>query len=137
MEQSTLLIIKPNVTAKNKSGEIIKIVEDHGFVIESIKKFRMDEELANEFYAEHTGKSFFAELMGFMLSGTVVAVVLRRENAITFLRELIGNTIKEKAKPGSIRYLYADSSTQNAVHASDSVGRAKIEIDLIFPEFKK
>jgi len=136
MEHNTLLLIKPNATAKNKIGAIIKMVEEHGFTVENLKMFRMDETLANEFYAEHVGKSFFEELMGFMLSGPIVGVVLRRENAVPFLRDLIGNTIKDKAMPGTIRFLYADSSTQNAVHASDAIERAKIEIDLIFPEWK-
>ena len=137
MKHNTLLLIKPNATAKNKIGAIIKMVEEHGFIVENLKMFRMDATLANEFYAEHVGKSFFEELMGFMLSGPIVAVVLHRDNAVTFLRELIGNTMFGKANPGTIRHLFADSSTQNAVHASDAIERAKVEIGLIFPEWKQ
>ncbi|MCD4817274.1 MAG: nucleoside-diphosphate kinase [Candidatus Cloacimonetes bacterium] len=137
MEHNTLLIIKPNATAKNKVGAIIKMVEDHGFIIERIKMFRFDEKLAKEFYTEHIGKPFFGRLMEFMLSGTVVGVVLHRDSAVPLLRELIGNTIIGKAKAGTIRYLFADTSTRNAVHASDSIARAKVEIELIFPELKQ
>ncbi len=133
MEQKTLLLIKPNATKKNKIGAIIKMVEDNGFVIEQLKMFAMDNELADTFYAEHLGKSFYPQLKSFMLSGKIVGTVLRREDAIVKLRELVGNTNFEKAAPGTIRFLFAASFTENAVHASDSPESAKREIALIFP----
>ena len=133
MEQKTLLLIKPNATKKNKIGAIIKMVEDNGFVIEQLKMFAMDNELADTFYAEHLGKSFYPQLKSFMLSGKIVGTVLRREDAIVKLRELVGNTNFEKAAPGTIRFLFAASFTENAVHASDSPESAKREIALILP----
>ena len=132
MKQNTLLLIKPNATRKHKIGSILKIVEDNGFVIEKLKMFTMDSELANTFYAEHIGKSFFPQLKSFMLSGKIVDAILSREDAIVKLRELVGNTNFEKAAPGTIRFLFADSFTENAVHASDSPESAEREIGLIF-----
>ncbi len=134
MEQNTLLLIKPNATKKNKIGSILKIIEDNGFVIDQLKMFTMDNELADIFYAEHIGKSFYPQLKSFMLSGKIVGAVLSREEAILKLRELVGNTNYEKAALGTIRFLFADSFTENAVHASDSPESAKREIALIFPK---
>ncbi len=134
MKQKTLLLIKPNATKKNKIGSILKIVEDNGFVIEQLKMFSMDNDLADTFYAEHIGKSFYPQLKSFMLSRKIVVAVLFREDAIVKLRELVGNTNFEKAAPGTIRFLFADSFTENAVHASDSPESAELEIALIFPK---
>ena len=135
MEHNTLLLIKPNITAKNKIGEILKIIEDHGFIIDRLKMFRMSEKIASEFYQEHKGKSFYGRLVEFMMSGTTVGAVLHRNNAVQMLRELIGNTDHQKAHPGTIRFLYGETITRNAVHASDSIEHAEREIKLIFPDF--
>ncbi len=134
MTEKTLLLIKPNATKKNAIGSILKMIEDNGFIIKKMKMFQMDDKLANKFYAEHKGKSFFESLKSFMLSGDIVGAVLEREEAISKLRELVGNTNPEKAALGTIRYLFADSFTENAVHASDSPSSAEREIGLIFPE---
>jgi len=134
MEQKTLLLIKPNATKKNKIGSILKIVEDNGFVIEQLKMFSMDNDLADTFYAEHIGKSFYPQLKSFMLSRKIVVAVLFREDAIVKLRELVGNTNFEKAAHGTILFLFADSFTENAVHASDSPESEELEIALIFPK---
>jgi len=134
MLQETLLLIKPNATKKNKIGEILRMIEANGFVIEKLKMFRMDKDLADEFYQEHLGKNFYEELSGFMRSGKIVGVVLSREEAIVKLRELVGHTDYTKANLGTIRSLYGDSMTENAVHASDSEVSAKREISLIFPQ---
>ncbi|HEX38267.1 MAG TPA: nucleoside-diphosphate kinase [Candidatus Cloacimonetes bacterium] len=134
MIEKTLLLIKPNATKKNAIGAILKMIEDNEFEITKLKMFRMDNELADKFYAEHIGKSFYETLKSFMLSGNIVGAVLIREDAIIKLRELVGNTNPEKAALGTIRYLFADSFTENAVHASDSSQSAKREIGLIFPE---
>lgn len=134
MKQNTLLLIKPNATRKHKIGSILKMVEENGFVVEKLKMFIMDNNFADRFYAEHIGKDFFPRLKSFMLSGKIVGAVLSREDAILKLRELVGNTNPEKAALGTIRFLYADSFTENAVHASDSPESAEREIRLIFPE---
>jgi nucleoside-diphosphate kinase len=136
MTGQTLLLIKPNATAKGHIGEIITIIEQNNYEIRQLKSFRFDLDLANAFYEEHVGKEFFARLVKFMTSGLTVAALLVKENAVSDLRALIGDTNPEKRKPGTIRYLYADSITENAVHASDSPKHAKREIDLIFPGHK-
>ncbi len=132
MEQNTLLLIKPNATKKHKIGAIMKMIEENGFVIEKLKMFKMDENLANKFYEEHIGKPFFESLKNFMKSGKIVGVVLSREDAILKLRELVGNTDCTKANLGTVRALYGDSMNENAVHASDSIESAEREIALIF-----
>ena len=133
MKQNTLLLIKPNSTEKNQIGSILKMVEENEFVIDQLKMFKMDEDLANAFYAEHLGKGFFDELSAFMRSGKIVGVVLSRENAVLKLRELVGNTDCTKAALGTIRSIYGKSIGENAVHASDSIESAEREIGLIFP----
>jgi len=134
MKQNTLLLIKPNSTGKNQIGSILKMVEENEFVIDQLKMFKMDEDLANAFYAEHLGKGFFDELSAFMRSGKIVGVVLSRENAVLKLRELVGNTDCTKAALGTIRSIFGESIGENAVHASDSIESAEREIGLIFPE---
>jgi len=134
MSQKTLLLIKPNATKKHVIGGILKMIEDNGFKIKKLKMFRMSNELADKFYAEHIGKNFFESLKSFMLSGDIIGAVLAREDAILKLRELVGNTNPEKAALGTIRFLFADSFTENAVHASDSPKSAEREIALIFPK---
>ncbi|MDY6915486.1 MAG: nucleoside-diphosphate kinase [Candidatus Cloacimonadota bacterium] len=137
MEHDTLFLIKPNVTAQKKIGEILQIVEKNGFTIEMLKMFQMNQETAEKFYAEHKGKSFYHRLLDFMTSGKTVAAVLHRNNAVPVLRELIGDTDFHKARPGTIRFLYADSITRNAVHASDSIESANREINIIFPDYNR
>jgi len=132
MKQKTLLLIKPNSTGKNQIGSILKMVEENEFVIEQLKMFKMDEDLANAFYAEHLGKGFFDELSTFMRSGKIVGAVLSREDAVLKLRELVGNTDCAKAALGTVRSIYGESIGENAVHASDSIESAEREISLIF-----
>ncbi len=134
MEYDTLFMIKPNATAKNNIGQILKMVEEHGFIIDWMKMIKFDEKLAGEFYSEHKGKPFYPRLVDFMKSGKTVAVVLHRNNAVQLLRKLVGDTDCEQANPGTIRYLFGDTITRNAVHASDSIESAKREIALVFPE---
>ncbi len=136
MEHETLLLIKPNITAQNKVGEILAIVEKNGFIIDHLKMCIMTDDTAAKFYAEHRGKSFYNRLLAFMKSGKTVAAVLHRDDAVKKLRELVGNTDYKKARMGTIRRLYGETVTRNAVHASDSIEHAKKEIEIIFPELK-
>ncbi|MDP8268067.1 MAG: nucleoside-diphosphate kinase [Candidatus Tenebribacter davisii] len=132
MKQKTLLLIKPNSTNLNKIGAILQIVEKNGFVIEDLKMFRMNCDLADAFYVEHLGKGFYNELSEFMRSGKIVGAVLSREDAVLKLRELVGNTDSTIAALGTIRSMYGISKGENAVHASDSIESAEREIALIF-----
>ena len=130
----SLLLIKPNATKRNLIGAIIKMLEDNRFQILHLKSFRMSDQLAADFYAEHHGKEFYHNLVEFMKSGMTIAVVLQKDNAIHDLRTLVGKTNPEEAEPGSIRYLYGETVRLNAVHASDCPKSAAREIKLIFPE---
>lgn len=134
MIEKTLLLIKPNATRKHHIGDILAIVEKHGFNILELKSFTFDLPLVNKFYEEHIGKEFFERLIAFMTSGLIVAALLEKDEAVYHLRELIGDTNPETRKMGSIRYLYADTMTENAVHASDTHDHALREIALIFPD---
>ena len=135
MEQYTLLLIKPDSTKKNHIGAILKIIEEHGFIIKELKMFQMDNETSSKFYAIHKGKDFYEKLLKFMRSGKTVAAVLQRDDAIQELRKLVGKTDYHNTKPETIRRIYGESITKNAVHASDSVEHAKTEIKIIFPDF--
>ena len=128
----TLLLIKPNATQKNVSGRIISIIEENGFIISNILLLKMSYDLAAKFYSVHKEKAFYKKLIDFMTSGNTIAIILEKENAVEDLRTLVGDTNPQKANIGTIRYLYADSLTFNAVHASDSDENAEKEIKIIF-----
>ncbi len=132
MNQQTLLLIKPNACKKNVIGRILDIAECNQFKIKQLKMFQMDHDLADRFYEMHIGKDFYQGLKDFMTSDVTVGVILEKDNAIDELRLLVGNTDPVKANPGTIRHMYGESITINAVHASDSEENAKREINIIF-----
>lgn len=132
----TLFLIKPDSTEKNRIGTILRMVEENGFIIKEMKMFTMDAEFAASFYDIHQGKYFYQRLVDFMCSGKTVACILYKKNAVNDLRDLIGETEYDNSKPGTIRHLYGETITRNAVHASDSEENAGIEIRKVFPEFK-
>jgi nucleoside-diphosphate kinase len=133
-EQQTLSIIKPNAVAKNAIGAICSRFEAAGLRIVAARMLQMSLEQASAFYAEHQGKPFFDELVGFMTSGPVLVMALEGEDAIAKNRELMGATNPEKAEPGTIRADFADSFTENAVHGSDAPETAEREIGFFFPD---
>ena len=128
----TLLIIKPDAVQSNNIGAILTIIENNGFEIVDIKKLTLTEEQANLFYQIHKDKSFFNNLITFVTSNPVVPVLLKRENAVKKLREIVGATDPLKAEKGTIRNLFGTNVTINAVHASDSDENADIEINFFF-----
>ncbi|MEA1971991.1 MAG: nucleoside-diphosphate kinase [Candidatus Cloacimonadota bacterium] len=130
MKERSLLLIKPN--ANKKIGSILKMLEDNFFEIVQLKKFLMERELANQFYAIHKERPFFDELVTFMTSDDIIAVEVQKENAVTRLREIIGATNPAEAKAGTLRYLFAKNITENGVHGSDSIENAKKELSIIF-----
>lgn len=133
MEQ-TLFMIKPDAVRARKIGAILAMVENAGFTIEAMRMVRLTPADARRFYAVHEGKPFLADLVEFMSSGPAVPCLLRRDNAILGLRDLIGATDPREAKPGTIRALHAESKGLNAVHASDSPESARTEIQFFFSE---
>ncbi|MEW5973335.1 MAG: nucleoside-diphosphate kinase [Pseudomonadota bacterium] len=130
--ERTLSIIKPDAVAKNVIGAIYSRFENAGLKIVAAKMMHLTREQAEGFYAVHKERPFFGELVGFMISGPVMIQVLEGENAVAKNRDLMGATDPKKAEPGTIRADFADSIDANAVHGSDSLENAKIEIDFFF-----
>jgi nucleoside-diphosphate kinase len=130
----TLLIIKPDAVAKNVIGEIIRRLEEKSFKVVELQKMHLTRAQAAEFYAVHRERSFYNDLIDFMTSGPCVPMVLERDNAVVFLREVIGSTNPENAAPGTIRKDFATNIQNNAVHASDSPENAAQEIAFFFGE---
>ncbi len=133
MERS-LILIKPDAFVRNLSGEIIARFERKGLGLVALKLMTMDRELAERHYEEHVGKPFFEELVSFITSGPLVAMVLEGEQAVEAARQVIGATNPLEASSGSIRGDYAIAVGQNMVHGSDSPTSAAREVGLFFPE---
>jgi nucleoside-diphosphate kinase len=130
----TLILVKPDAFARGLTGEIIARFERKGLKIVALKHMTADEALAKQHYAEHEGKPFFGELVEFITSGPLVAMVLEGEEAITAARQVIGATNPLEATTGSIRGDFAVAVGQNMVHGSDSVESGQREAALFFPE---
>ncbi|HIP18419.1 MAG TPA: nucleoside-diphosphate kinase [Sulfurovum sp.] len=133
MEQ-TLSIIKPDAVAKNVVGQILARFEAANLRIAATKKIRLSRVDAEAFYAIHAERPFFKDLVDFMISGPVVVTVLEGENAMAKNRELMGATNPAEAEAGTIRADFAESIDANAVHGSDSVENAEIEINFFFAQ---
>ena len=131
MEQ-TLSIIKPDAVAKNVIGQIYSRFENAGFRIVASKMIHLNQEMAEGFYAVHKDRPFFNDLMKFMTSGPVMVQVLEGENAVAKHREIMGATNPKEADEGTIRADFAESLDENAVHGSDSLENAAIEIAYFF-----
>jgi nucleoside-diphosphate kinase len=133
MERS-LILVKPDAFARNLTGEIIARFERKGLRLVALRLMTMTRELAEQHYAEHVGKAFFDELVAFITSGPLVAMVLEGEQAVDAARQVIGSTNPLEASSGSIRGDYAIAVGQNMVHGSDSPESAAREVGLFFPE---
>ena len=133
MEQ-TLSIIKPDAVAKNVVGQILARFEAADLRIAATKKIRLSRVDAEAFYAIHAQRPFFKDLVDFMISGPVVVTVLEGENAMATNRDLMGATNPAEAEAGTIRADFAESIDANAVHGSDSVENATIEINFFFAQ---
>src|SRR5919107_1410396 len=128
----TLIPVKPDAFARGLTGEIIARFERKGLRIVALKHMTVDEDLAKRHYAEHEGKPFFDELVEFITSAPLVAMVLEGEQAIVAARQVIGATNPLQAAPGSIRGDFAISVGQNMVHGSDSPESGEREAELFF-----
>ena len=128
----TFTMIKPDAFSKGFTGNILAMIEKAGFRLVALKKIRLSEEKAGEFYAVHKARPFYGELVEFMSSGPIVAAILEKDNAVEDFRKLIGATDPAKADEGTIRKLYAESVGKNAVHGSDSNENAQIEGSFFF-----
>src|SRR5919112_4225698 len=130
----TLILVKPDAFARGLTGEIIARFERKGLHIVALKHMTVDADLAKRHYAEHDGKPFFGELVEFITSGPLVALVLEGEEAVPAARQVIGATNPVEAAPGSIRGDFGLEVQTNLVHGSDSAESAAREIGLFFPE---
>jgi nucleoside-diphosphate kinase len=129
----TLILIKPDAFSRNLSGEIIARFERKGLRLVAMNLITMTRELAERHYAEHEGKGFYEELVTFITSGPLVAMVLEGDQAVLAARQVIGATNPLEATTGSIRGDYAIEVGQNMVHGSDSPESAAREVALFFP----
>ena len=131
--ERTLSIIKPDAVAKNVVGEIYSRFEKNGLKVVAAKMTQLSKQEAEGFYAVHRERPFFSALVNFMISGPVMIQALEGEGAIGKNRDLMGATNPKDAAPGTIRADFADSIDANAVHGSDSLENAAIEVSYFFP----
>ena len=132
--ERTLILVKPDAFERGLTGEIIARFENKGLKIVALRHMTVTEDLAKQHYAEHDGKPFFGELVEFITSGPIVAMVLEGEQAIKAARQVIGATNPLEATTGSIRGDFAIAVGQNMVHGSDAVESGQREAALFFPE---
>ena len=133
----TFTMIKPDATGAGNTGAIIQEIEKAGFRIVAMKKAQLSAELSGKFYEVHKARSFYGELVAYMSTGTIVPMILEKDNAVEDFRKLIGATDPTKAAPGTIRALFAKSIDANAIHGSDSDENAEIEGNFFFSQFER
>ena len=132
MSNITFTMIKPEAVAAGNTGAILNKIEGAGFRIVALKKVHLSKERASEFYAVHSERPFYGELVDYMCELPIVAAILKKDNAVLDFRTLIGATNPADAAKGSIRAEFAESLAKNAVHGSDSDENANIEADFHF-----
>lgn len=130
----TFLMVKPDGVNRKLVGEIVSRFEKKGFTLKSAKMMTISEELAKEHYGEHKDKPFFPELVSFITSGPVFAMIWEGENVVKEARKMMGATNPADAQPGTIRGDFAMEMSRNIIHGSDSLESAARETSLFFPE---
>jgi nucleoside-diphosphate kinase len=133
MIERTFALIKPDAVLAGHTGEIIKLIELNGFAVARMEKRQLSVEHAQTFYGVHKGKPFYGELVDYVTSGPIVALMLERENAIQEWRNLMGATDPKKATVGTLRKMFGTHIGSNATHGSDAPETAKFELQLFFP----
>ncbi len=133
----TFTMLKPDAVSNNYTGAILDHIIKSGFKIIAMKYLRLTPETAGQFYAVHKERPFYKDLVSYMSSGPIVAVILEKENAVESFRKIIGATDPSKAEVGTIRNLYAKSIEANAVHGSDSDENAAIEGNFFFSSLER
>ncbi len=134
--ERTLAIIKPDAVAAGNSGHIIACLESAGFKILAMKKISLTRQQAQSFYAVHSERPFFDDLIQFMTSGPVIPMALEREDAITTLRKVMGATDSQAAEGGTLRNLYGTDIEKNAIHGSDARETAADERSFFFTKME-
>ncbi|MFT7034727.1 MAG: nucleoside-diphosphate kinase [Cyclobacteriaceae bacterium] len=133
----TLTMIKPDAFGDGNSGAIIKMIEEAGFSIKSMKLTRLSMEKAGGFYEVHNERPFYKDLCNYMSSGPIIAMILEKDNAVLDFRAFIGATNPAEAAEGTVRKLFARSIEANAIHGSDSDENAAIEGSYFFSDLEK
>jgi len=132
LAEQTLIIVKPDAVKRNLVGEILSRFEKKEFCISKLKMLNFTAEMAEQFYAAHSSKPFFSELVSFITSGKVVAAIIEGDNVINVTREIIGKTNPKEANSGTIRGDYGIGILENSIHASDSKESFDKEVNVIF-----
>ncbi|MDP4083880.1 MAG: nucleoside-diphosphate kinase [Bacillota bacterium] len=132
--EKTFLMVKPDGVQRGLVSDIVARFERKGFQLVGAKLMRISEELASEHYAEHKERPFFGELVEFITSGPVFAMVWQGENVVTTARQMMGSTNPKDAAPGTIRGDFGLTLGKNVIHGSDSTASAEREISLFFKE---
>lgn len=132
--EKTLVIIKPDGVERGLIGDVINRYERKGFSIVGGKLIKADRKTVEVHYAEHSEKSFFGELVDYFLEDLIFVMIIEGENVVEIVRNINGDKDPRKAKIGTIRGDYANTTTKNIVHASDSIQSAEREINIWFPE---
>jgi nucleoside-diphosphate kinase len=133
--QRTFVMVKPDGVSRRLVGEVVGRIEAKGYALAAMKLFTIDRALAQSHYGEHKDKPFFGELVSFITSGPVVAMVVEGPEVVRGMRQIMGATNPLDAAPGSIRGEFATLIGENIVHGSDSPESAAREISLFFPDF--
>jgi nucleoside-diphosphate kinase len=133
----TFTMIKPDAFGDGNSGAIIKMIEEAGFSIKAMKLTRLSMERAGGFYAVHNERPFYKDLCNYMSSGSIIAMILEKDNAVADFRAFIGATNPAEAAEGTVRKLFARSIEANAIHGSDSDENAAIEGSYFFSALEK
>ena len=134
--ENTLVLIKPDAVERNLSGEIISRFEKGGLKVVALKMMHLSKEMARKHYAIHAGKTFYDDLVRYISSDMIVAIVLRGDKAVETSRKLMGATDPSKAEKGTIRGDFGLDITRNAVHGSDGPKTAENETKLFFAELE-
>ena len=132
MTQRTLTIIKPDSVENGNMGKIVALLEAEGFRVLAGRMMHLTEAQARAFYAVHKERPFYNDLVAYMTSGPVWPLALERDDAVPYLRQVMGATNPADADPGTVRALYGESIERNAIHGSDSHENAAIEINFFF-----
>jgi nucleoside-diphosphate kinase len=135
--EQTLAIIKPDAVSRGLIGKILARVEEQGFRVRALRMVQLSKQTAQAFYQVHAERPFYESLTTYMSSGPVVPMLLERENAIQSLRDLMGATNPQQAAPGTIRRDYGENIERNAIHGSDAMATASVEIAFFFSHFER
>ncbi len=134
--ENTLSIIKPDATKRNLTGLINAKFENAGLKIIAQKRMQLSKSMAEKFYEIHKNRPFYNNLVDFMISGPIIAQVLRGDNAVNLNRTIMGATNPQEAEEGTIRKEFAESIEANSVHGSDSLENAHVEIAFFFSDIE-